>query len=35
MPLNILVGFSIMAIALGAMAMVWVERFERFATTLG
>ena len=34
MPLNILVGFSIMAIALGAMALVWVERFERFAVTL-
>ncbi|PWE17539.1 flagellar biosynthetic protein FliR [Marinicauda salina] len=34
MPLNILVGFSILAMSLGAMALVWLERFERFAVTL-
>lgn len=34
MPLNILIGFTILAIALGGMALVWLERIERFATTL-
>lgn len=34
MPLNILIGFSILAIALGTMAMVWLDRFQSFATTL-
>ena len=34
MPLNILIGFSILAIALGGMALVWLERVERFAATL-
>lgn len=34
MPLNILFGFMIMAIALGAMSLVWLERIERFAITL-
>lgn len=33
-PINILGGFSILAIALGGMALVWLERYERFATTL-
>ena len=33
MPLNILVGFSILAIALGTMTLVWLERVERFAVT--
>lgn len=34
MPLNILVGFAILAIALGAIALVWLERFEQFAVGL-
>jgi len=34
MPANIMIGFSIWAMALGAMAMVWLERYERFASTL-
>ena len=34
MPLNILIGFSIMAMSLGAMVMLWAERYERFASTL-
>lgn len=33
MPLNILIGFAILAISLGAIALVWLERFERFAVT--
>ncbi|WP_270374675.1 flagellar biosynthetic protein FliR [Marinicauda sp. Alg238-R41] len=33
MPLNILIGFAILAISLGAIAIVWLERFERFAVT--
>lgn len=35
MPLNILIGFAILAISLGAMAMIWVERTGSFAATLG
>lgn len=34
MPVNILLGFSIFAIALGTMAMVWLERVEAFTATL-
>lgn len=34
MPLNILAGFAILAITLGAVALVWLERFEQFAVTL-
>lgn len=34
MPLNILVGFAIMAMTLGAVALVFLERFEQFAVTL-
>ncbi|MFP4519404.1 MAG: flagellar biosynthetic protein FliR [Oceanicaulis sp.] len=34
MPLNILIGFAIMALTLGAIALVWLERFEQFAVTL-
>ncbi|WP_440959377.1 flagellar biosynthetic protein FliR [Oceanicaulis sp. LC35] len=34
MPLNILIGFSIMAMSLGAMVMLWTDRYERFASTL-
>ncbi|XBQ15330.1 MAG: flagellar biosynthetic protein FliR [Oceanicaulis sp.] len=34
MPLNILVGFSILAITLGAVALAFLDRFERFAVTL-
>lgn len=34
MPLNILVGFAILGIAIGSMSLVWLERFERFAMTL-
>ena len=33
MPLNIMIGFAILAISLGAIALVWLERFERFAVT--
>lgn len=35
MPLNIMIGFAILAISLGAMAMIWTERLESFAATLG
>ncbi len=34
MPLNILIGFSILAITIGAASLVWLDRIERFATTL-
>ncbi|MGJ3230629.1 MAG: flagellar biosynthetic protein FliR [Oceanicaulis sp.] len=34
MPLNILVGFAILAMTLGAISLVWLERFEQFAVTL-
>lgn len=34
MPLNILLGFAILAISLGSMSLVWMERFEHFAATL-
>lgn len=34
MPLNILIGFAIFAVALGSMALVWLDRFEDFAATL-
>ncbi|MCP2670768.1 flagellar type III secretion system protein FliR [Maricaulaceae bacterium EIL42A08] len=34
MPLNILIGFSILAITLGAASLVWLGRAEEFATTL-
>ena len=35
MPLNILIGFAILALSLGAMSLVFLERIERFAATLG
>ncbi|MCC5994899.1 MAG: flagellar type III secretion system protein FliR [Oceanicaulis sp.] len=35
MPLNIMIGFAILAISLGTMAMIWAERLEEFAVTLG
>ncbi|MEE2566893.1 flagellar biosynthetic protein FliR [Hyphobacterium marinum] len=35
MPSNILAGFFIVAISLGTMAMVWLERMERFAVEFG
>jgi flagellar biosynthetic protein FliR len=35
MPLNIMIGFAILAISLGTMAMIWTERLESFAATLG
>ena len=31
MPVNILAGFFIFAISIGAMAMVWLQRLESFA----
>lgn len=31
MPSNIMIGLSIVAISIGAMAVVWLERVERFA----
>ena len=31
MPVNIMAGFFIFAIAVGAMAMVWLQRLESFA----
>ncbi|MGY6531141.1 flagellar biosynthetic protein FliR [Glycocaulis sp.] len=34
MPVNILIGFTIFALALGTMATVWLERFESFAANL-
>lgn len=34
MPMNILIGFTIFALALGTMAMVWLERLETFTATL-
>lgn len=34
MPANILIGFSILAITLGAIGLVFVERYEQFAATL-
>lgn len=34
MPLNILIGFSILALAIGSMALVWLNRMEQFAVTL-
>ncbi|MBR9825793.1 MAG: flagellar type III secretion system protein FliR [Alphaproteobacteria bacterium] len=34
MPANIMVGLFIVAIALGAMAAVWLERMQRFAVEL-
>ena len=34
MPLNILIGFSILAITIGAASLVWLDRVEQFATTL-
>lgn len=34
MPMNILIGFTIFALALGTMAMVWLERLEDFTATL-
>ena len=34
MPLNILLGFSILAIAIGSISMVFISRYERFALTL-
>ncbi len=34
MPLNILIGFSILAMTLGGASLVWLDRVERFATTL-
>lgn len=35
MPSNIMAGFFIVAISLGTMAMVWLERMERFAIEFG
>lgn len=35
MPSNIMAGFFIVAISLGTMAMVWLERMERFAVEFG
>jgi len=35
MPSNILIGLSIVAMALGSMGLVWMERMERFAVELG
>ena len=35
MPLNIMIGFAILAITLGSASLVYLDRFERFATTLG
>ena len=34
MPLNILIGFAILAITLGAASLVWLSRVEEFAATL-
>lgn len=34
MPANILLGYSILAITLGAIGLVFIERFEEFAATL-
>ncbi|WP_429911536.1 flagellar biosynthetic protein FliR [Glycocaulis sp.] len=34
MPMNILVGFTIFSLALGTMAMVWLDRVEAFTATL-
>ncbi len=34
MPMNILAGFSIFAIAIGSMAMIWTDRFQTFAAGL-
>lgn len=34
MPMNILIGFTIFSLALGTMAMVWLERLETFTATL-
>lgn len=34
MPLNIILGFSIFALGLGAGALVWLARVEQFAATL-
>ena len=31
MPSNIMIGLFILAIALGAMSAVWLERMQRFA----
>lgn len=34
MPANILIGFAILAITLGAIGLVFIERYEEFAATL-
>jgi flagellar biosynthetic protein FliR len=34
MPANILIGFAILAVTLGAIALVFIERYEHFAATL-
>jgi flagellar biosynthetic protein FliR len=34
MPLNILIGFAILAMTLGTASLVWLSRAEQFATTL-
>jgi flagellar biosynthetic protein FliR len=34
MPLNILIGFAILAITLGTASLVWLDRVEQFARTL-
>ena len=34
MPSNIIVGLFILAISLGAMSAVWLERMQRFATDM-
>ena len=34
MPLNILIGFTILAITLGTASLVWLDRVEQFAATL-
>mgnify|MGYP006289810975 FL=1 len=34
MPANILIGFAILAITLGAVGLVFIERYEEFAATL-
>ena len=34
MPLNILLGFSILAVTLGSISMVFIGRYEQFALTL-
>ncbi|MEO1039369.1 MAG: flagellar biosynthetic protein FliR [Pseudomonadota bacterium] len=35
MPLNIMVGFAILAVSIGGMALVWLNRVEQFALGMG